>query len=30
MKGEVRAQTILIEFIKDPLIPYVSNMATLK
>ena len=25
MKGEVRAQRILIESIKDPLIPYVSK-----
>ena len=28
MKGEVRAQRILIESIKDPLIPYVSKLET--
>ena len=30
MKGEVRAQRILIESIKDPLIPYVSKLETSK
>ena len=30
MKGEVRAQRILIESIKDPLIPYVSKLDTSK
>ena len=30
MKGEVRAQNILIESIKDPLIPYVSKLETSK
>ena len=30
MKGEVRAQRILIESIKDPLIPYVSKLKTSK
>jgi hypothetical protein len=30
MKGEVRAQRILIESIKDTLIPYVSNLETSK
>lgn len=30
MKGEVRAQRILIEYIKDPLIPYVSKLETSK
>ena len=30
MKGEVRAQRILIESIKDPLIPYVSKLPTSK
>ena len=30
MKGEVRAQRILIEPIKDPLIPYVSKLETSK
>ena len=28
MKGEVRAQRILIESIKDPLIPHVSKLET--
>ena len=30
MKGEIRAQRILIESIKDPLIPYVSKLETSK
>ena len=30
MKGEVRARSILIESIKDPLIPYVSKLETSK
>jgi len=30
MKGQVRAQRILIESIKDPLIPYVSKLDTSK
>ena len=30
MKGEVRAQRILIESIKDPLIPYVSKTRNFK
>jgi len=30
MEGEVRAQRILIESIKDPLIPYVSKLETSK
>ena len=30
MKGEILAQRILIESIKDPLIPYVSKLATSK
>ncbi len=30
MKGEVKAQRILIESIKDPLIPYVSTIETSK
>jgi len=30
MKREVRAQRILIESIKDPLIPYVSKLETSK
>ena len=30
MKGEFRAQRILIESIKDPLIPYVSKLETSK
>lgn len=28
MKGEIRAQRILIESIKDPLIPYVEKLET--
>ena len=30
MKGEIRAQRILIESIKDSLIPYVSKLKTAK
>ena len=30
MKGEIRAQRILIEFIKDSLIPYVLKLKTAK
>jgi len=30
MKGEVRAQSVLIESIKDPLKPYVSKLETSK
>jgi len=30
IKGEVRAQRILVESVKDSLIPYVANMETSK